>query len=65
MKIEIYELRELNKHQSISKNFDLDVPEAEQEKKKYVPPMTHPWKTKSWENYLNSQNKGHKNSGDV
>lgn len=61
----IYELKELKKHQIVSKDFDLNVPKSEQENKKYVPPMTHPWKAKSWESYLKSQQKSYKNSGNV
>ena len=42
----IYELRELSRNQKSSKEFDEVV--EEKEKKKYIPPMTHPWKLESF-----------------
>ena len=39
----VYELKELVRNQKLSKNFDEEVVE-EKEKKKYIPPMSHPWK---------------------
>ena len=38
----VYELKELSRNDRFSKNFD-EVP-VKKEKKKYIPPMTHPWK---------------------
>src|SRR5574344_2401309 len=38
----VYELKELNRNERFSKEFD-EVPIIK-EKKKYIPPMTHPWK---------------------
>ena len=38
----VYELRKLNRNMEISKEFD-EIIEIK-EKKKYIPPMTHPWK---------------------
>lgn len=43
----IYELRKLESHQKYSKEFDI-VPEPIKEKKKYIPPMSHPWKLASF-----------------
>ena len=39
----IYELRKLESHKKYSEEFDV-IPEKKEEKKKYIPPMTHPWK---------------------
>lgn len=39
----IYELRKLESHKKYSEEFD-DIQEPRKEKKKYIPPMTHPWK---------------------
>lgn len=63
----IYELRELNKHQAISRNFDLTKTKAKlrAEKEKYRPPMTHPWKHQSWKDYVNSQKYRNKNKPNV
>lgn len=35
----------------------IEVPEEEKEKKKYIPPLEHPWKKKSFEKYLERQQK--------
>ena len=42
----IYELRELSRNKEFSEEFD-EVPVVK-EKKKYIPPMSHPWKAKSF-----------------
>lgn len=51
---QIYALELLPEHKPSSKAFDLatipDVP-----KKKYIPPMSHPWKQTSFEKYAKSQ----------
>lgn len=47
----IYELRKLETHQKYSKDFDI-VPEVKKETKKYIPPMTHPWKLAAFEKQL-------------
>jgi hypothetical protein len=50
----VYALELLPEHKPSSKAFDLatipDVP-----KKKYIPPMSHPWKQASFEKYAKSQ----------
>ena len=43
----IYELRELESHKKYSEEFD-EKPKEEIEKKKYIPPMSHPWKLASF-----------------
>ena len=43
----IYELRKLETHEKYSKDFDI-IPETKKEKKKYIPPMSHPWKLASF-----------------
>lgn len=43
---QVLELKELSRNERFSKNFD-EVIEVK-EKKKYIPPMTHPWKLKSF-----------------
>ena len=46
----VYQLRELSRNERFSKEFD-EVIEVK-EKKKYVPPMTHPWKLNSFKKQL-------------
>lgn len=43
----IYELRKLETHKKYSEEFDV-VPEIKKETKKYIPPMSHPWKLASF-----------------
>ena len=43
----IYELRKLETHKKYSKEFDI-APEKKEENKKYIPPMSHPWKLASF-----------------
>jgi len=51
---EVYALEVLPEHQLSSKAFDLAVlPKAP--KKKYIPPMHHPWKRDSFEKYASKQ----------
>lgn len=40
----VYELKELSRNKKISTDFDNPLPEKKPESKKYIPPMTHPWK---------------------
>ena len=47
----IYELRKLETHEKYSKEFD-DVPVEKKEKKKYVPPISHPWKLESFKEQI-------------
>jgi hypothetical protein len=51
---QIYGLELLPDHVLSSKNFDLaETPKKPQ--KRYIPPMSHPWKQASFENYCNKQ----------
>ena len=47
----VYELRKLDKHEKYSKEFDI-TPEIKKEKKKYIPPMSHPWKLASFKQQM-------------
>ena len=47
----IYELRKLETHEKYSKEFD-EIPNEEKEKKKYIPPMSHPWKLASFQEQI-------------
>ena len=47
---QILELRELSRNERFSKDFD--EPVEVKEKKKYIPPMTHPWKLESFKKQL-------------
>ena len=53
----IFELKELQRNEKFSKEFE-EIPEAIKEKKKYIPPMTHPFKLKSFQE---QQKKSHYN----
>ena len=44
----IFELKELTRNEKFSK--ELDEPIVVKEKKKYIPPITHPWKLNSFKN---------------
>ncbi|WP_081722745.1 ISNCY family transposase [Schnuerera ultunensis] len=50
----VYALEEIPIHELKSRNFDFDTP-VEKPKKKYIPPMSHPWKQASFEKYMNKQ----------
>jgi transposase len=51
---EVYALEEIPLHERESKNFGPQKP-VEPPKPRYVPPMSHPWKRKSFETYLKSR----------
>ena len=53
---QVLELKELNRNKQVSKEFD-EVKETIEEKKKYIPPMSHPWKLKS---FLKQMQKSHR-----
>lgn len=57
---QVYNMQEIPKHSLYSEEFDEDVPK-EKQKKKYIPPMSHPWKQSSYLNYLAKQK--HRNDG--
>lgn len=50
----VYALDEIPKHEHISKNFDFPAT-VEEPKKRYIPPMSHPWKQASFEKFMNKQ----------
>ena len=50
----VYSLELLPNHKPVSKTFDY-VKTPDKPKKKYIPPMSHPWKQESFEKYLNKQ----------
>lgn len=54
---QVLELKELTRNERFSKNFD-EVIETK-EKKKYIPPMTHPWKLESFKKQMQRSHYGH------
>lgn len=52
---QVLELKELNRNERFSKEFE-ESPIITKEKKKYIPPMSHPWKLKS---FLKQMEKSH------
>lgn len=46
----VYELRELSRNARFSK--EIDEVEEKNEKKKYISPMTHPWKLDSFKKQM-------------
>ena len=54
----VYELKELSRNERFSKEFD-EVPEVK-ERKKYIPPMTHPWKYESFKKQMQKAHYQHK-----
>ena len=53
----VYELRKLQRNMSISKEFDEAI--QVKEKKKYIPPMTHPWKLASFKKQMKRAHTNH------
>lgn len=51
---QVYALEEVPIHQHSSKNFDFKNL-CDKPKKKYIPPMDHPWRKSSFEKYVQSQ----------
>lgn len=49
----VFALEEISEVQSRSENFD-EI-EEKKERKVYIPKMTHPWKSKTFEDFINSQ----------
>ena len=52
----LYTLVEVPKEEKESRYFGVKE-EVKKEKKKYIPPLEHPWKKKSFEKYLEKQQK--------
>lgn len=55
---QVFQLKELSRNERFSKNFDKVV--EIKEKKKYIPPMNHPWKLQSFLKYINKIHQQHK-----
>ena len=55
---QVLELRELSRNERFSKDFD-KVDDQKQEKKKYIPPMSHPWKLKSFLQQIEKSHRQH------
>lgn len=54
----VYELKELNRNEKTSKEFD-EIAEVPKEKKKYIPPMSHPWKLESFKRQMRLSHQKH------
>lgn len=54
----IYELRKLETHKKYSEEFD-QIKEIKEDKKKYIPPMCHPWKLASFQKQLEKAHTEH------
>ena len=50
----VYALDEIPKHEQKSKNFDFGTI-VDKPRKRYIPPMSHPWKQASFEKFMNKQ----------
>ena len=53
----VYELKELSRNEKFSKEFDEEI--IIKEKKKYIPPMTHPWKVEYFKQQLKKAHTTH------
>ena len=54
---EVFELKELSRNEHFSKNFE-EIVEIK-EKKKYIPPMSHPWKRASFKKQIEKAHTSH------
>jgi hypothetical protein len=50
----VYELQEIPMREAVSHRFSL-TPAVKPSKPKYIPPMSHPWRTSSFESFANAQ----------
>lgn len=50
----VYALDEIPKHEIKSKNFDFTEP-VDKPRKRYIPPMSHPWRQDSFEKHMKKQ----------
>ena len=55
----VYELKELERNKKVSLEFDTEIPIKEKENKKYIPPMTHPWKIEYFKKQLRKAHTQH------
>lgn len=51
----LYLMEEVAEHELVSKEFDAPEEAPKKEKKKYIPPMNHPWRKASFANYAAKQ----------
>ena len=51
----LYLMEESAEHELVSKEFDAPKEAPKKEKKKYIPPMDHPWRKASFVNYAAKQ----------
>ena len=61
---EMFALKKIDRHELVSKEFD-NILHEKQNGKAHVPPMTHPWKQKSFNRYLEKQKYRQNNSVNV
>lgn len=54
----VYALEEVPKHETVSRNFDW-VKSPDSPKKRYIPPMSHPWKRSAFSKFVKSQKHHH------
>ena len=47
----LYLMEEVPEHELVSKEFDAPKEAPKKEKKKYIPPMDHPWRKDSFVSY--------------
>ena len=59
----LYLMEEIPEHERFSKEFDDVVEKEKTPKKKYIPPMSHPWKRNSYLRYVEKQK--HRNGANV
>ena len=55
----VYELKVLERNKKLSKELDSENPVIIKEKKKYIPPMTHPWKIAYFKKQLRKAHTSH------
>lgn len=55
---QVFELNELSRNERFSKEFE-QIPEVVKVKKKYIPPMTHPWKIEYFKQQLKKAHTQH------
>lgn len=55
----VYELKELIKNKQVSPNIDSETFSISNQKKKYIPPMTHPWRSSSFKKQLKKAHTNH------
>ena len=51
----VFSLKEIPFHEHSSRNFDFDKIAPKNNKKIYIPPMTHPWKGKAFRDFVKKQ----------